>query len=77
MKRIESEKVFLSDTKNLKAFINALNADEKYSFLNRYNLTQPIHMNLSQKRTFSRISFAFLKSILNLEHFQKKDDPHS
>ena len=77
MKRIESEKVFLSDTKNLKAFINALNADEKYSFLNRDNLTQPIRMNLSQKRTFSRISFAFLKSILNLEHFQKKDDPHS
>ena len=54
-----------------------MNADEKYSCLNRDNLTQPIQINLSQKRTFSRISFAFLKSRLNLEHFQKKDDTHS
>ena len=36
---------------------------------------QPIHMQLCQKeKTFSRISFSFLKSILNLEHFQNEDD---
>ena len=35
-------------------------------------------MQLSQKeKTFSEFLFAFLKSILNLEYFLKKDDPHS
>ena len=32
-------------------------------------------MQLSQKQeTFSQFLFGFLKSSLNLEHFQKKDD---
>ena len=44
-----------------------------YSFLNRDNLTQPIHVQLSQKqKAFSGIFFAFLKSVLTFEHFQKK-----
>ena len=35
-------------------------------------------MQLSQKqKTFSENFFVFLKSILNLEYFQIKDDPHS
>ena len=35
-------------------------------------------MQLSQKqKTFSEFFFAFLKSSLNFEHFQKKDDSHS
>ena len=35
-------------------------------------------MQLSQKQeTFSEIVSAFLKSILNVKHFQKKDDPHN
>ena len=35
-------------------------------------------MQLSKKqKTFSEISFAFLKSILNFKHLRKKDDPHS
>ena len=34
-------------------------------------------MQLSQKqKTFSEFFFAFLKSSLNFEHFQKKDDSH-
>ena len=34
-------------------------------------------MQLSQKQnTFSQFSLAFLKSSLNFEHFQKKNDPH-
>ena len=50
----------------------------KYSLLNRDNLTQPIQMQLSQKqKTFSEFFCAFLKSSLNFEHFQKKDDSHS
>ena len=59
-------------------FVNTLSADDKYSFLNRDNLTQPIQMQLSQKqKTFSGFFCAFLKSSLNFEHFQKKDDSHS
>ena len=35
-------------------------------------------MHLSQEqKTFSPFSEEFLKSTLNFEHFQKKDDPHS
>ena len=53
-------------------------ADGKYSLLNRDNLTQPIQMQLSWKENlFSAFFSAFLKSSLNFEHFQEKDDPHS
>ena len=39
---------------------------------------QPIQMQLSQKqKTFSEFFCAFLKSSLNFEHFQKKDDPRN
>ena len=56
----------------------ALTADDKHYLLNRDNLTQPIQMQLSQKqKTFSEFFFAFLKSILDFKHFQRKDDPHS
>ena len=64
--------------KTLRLVVNTLTANEKSSLLNRNNLRQPIHMQLSRKqKTFSEIFFVFLKSILNLEHFQIKDDPHS
>ena len=64
--------------KILSLFVNTLTADDKYSLLNRDNLTQSIQTLLSQKqKTFSRIFSSFLKSTLNSEHFQKKDDPHS
>ena len=59
-------------------FVNILTADDKYSLLNRDNLTQAIQALLSQKeKTFSQIFSSFLKSTLNFEHFQTKDDPHS
>ena len=59
-------------------FPNRLNADGKYSLLNRDNFTQPIQKQLPQKqKTFSEFFSAFLKSSLNFEHFQKKDDSHS
>ena len=64
--------------KILRLFVNTLTADDKYSLLNRDNLTQSIQTLLSQKqKTFSQIFSSFLKSTLNFEHFQKKDDPHS
>ena len=55
-----------------------MTADDKYSLLNRDNLTQPIPTRLSQKqKAFLKFFLAFSKSTLNFEHFQKKDDPHS
>ena len=39
---------------------------------------QPIQMQCSQKwKPFCELFFQFLKSSLNFEHFQKKDDSHS
>ena len=59
-------------------FPNTLSADGKYSLFNRDNLSQPIQMQLAGKqKTFSQLFSAFLKSSLNFEHFQKKDDSHS
>ena len=57
----------------LRLFINTLTAKDKYSLLNREHLRQPIHIQMSQKqKRFSGIFFAFLESVLHLEHFQKK-----
>ena len=62
----------------LKLFVHTLTADDKYSLINRGNLTKPIHILLSQKqKTFSPFRSSFLKYTLNFEHFQKKEDPHS
>ena len=59
-------------------FVNTLTADDKYSLLNRDNLTQPIWTILSQKhKAFSAFFLVFSKYTLNFEHFQKKDDPRS
>ena len=59
--------------KFLRLFANTLNADDKYSLLNRDNLTQPIHILLSQKqKTFSQFFSEFLKSTLSLMIFKQK-----
>ena len=51
-------------------------SDEKYPALNRDNLTIPIQMQMSQKqKNFSAFFAEYLKSKLNFEHFEKKDDP--
>ena len=64
--------------KFLRLLVKTLTDDEKYSLLYRENLTQPIQLLLSQKRkTLSQFFSAFLKSTLNFEDFQKKDDPLS
>ena len=64
--------------KILGLFVNTLSEDDKYCLLYNDNLLQPIQILLSQKRrTFSDFSSAFLKSTLNFEHFQKKNDPDS
>ena len=64
--------------KILRLFLNTLTADDKYSLHNRDNLTQPIHILLPKKqKTFFQFFSPWLKSILNFEHFEKKNDPHS
>ena len=55
-----------------------MTAGDKYSLLNRDNLTQPIPTQFSRKqKAFSQFFLAFSKSTLTFEHFQKKYDPHS
>ena len=55
-----------------------MTADDKYSLLNRDNLTQPIATTLTQKqKAFSQFFIQFSKSTLNFEPLQKKDDLHS
>ena len=59
--------------KILGLFVNTLTDDDKYCLLYRDNLTQPIQILLFLKqKTFSVFFSAFLKSTLNLEHFQKR-----
>ena len=54
-------------------FLNTLTDNDKYSLRYGDNLTQPIQILLSEKqKTFFEFFSAFLKSILNFEHFQKK-----
>ena len=74
-KEIELEKVSLTVMSNL---VNTLAADEIHPVLNRDNLRIPIQIQLSEKqKKFSIVFAAFLKSRLNFEDFEKKDDPHS
>ena len=64
--------------KILGLLVNTMAADKTYIVLDRVNLTIPIQMELSQKKkTFSAFFTAFLKSILNFEHFELKRDNHS
>ena len=64
--------------KFLRLLVKTLTDDEKDSLLYRENLMRPIQILLSEKpKIFSQFFSAFLKSTLNFEHFQKKDDPHS
>ena len=77
-RQLSCKKSVLVTCKISRLFPNTLSMDSKYSLLNRDNLTEPIQMQLSRKqKTFSEFFSAFLKSSLNFEHFQKKDDSHS
>ena len=59
-------------------FVNTLTADDKYSLLNRDNLTEQNRTQLSQKqKAFSQFFLAFSKYTLNFEDFEKRDDPDS
>ena len=58
--------------------VNTLTADYKYSSENRENLWQKVPMQISRKlKTFSGFFIAFMKSTLNLEYFERKDQSQS
>ena len=62
----------------LEQFFNTFTADYKYSRQNRENLWQQVPMQISLKlKTRSRFFIVFLKSTLNLEYFEKKDQSES
>ena len=64
--------------KILRLFVNTLTPDGKYSLLIRDKLTKPLQILLSEKeKTFSEFFSIFLKSTLNFEQFQTKNDTHS
>ena len=58
--------------KILELFVNILTDDDKYSLLTRDNLAQPIQMQLSKKKMFSKLFSSFFKCRSNFEHFEKK-----
>ena len=64
--------------KILTLFVYTLTEDEKYSLLNRGNLTEQIEILLYKKeKNFSQLFSSFLKSTLKFEHLKQKDDPDS
>ena len=72
------KKSLLVICKILRLLVNTLAVDDKYSLLNRDNLTHSIQMQLSQEqKAFSEFFSKVLKSRLKFENFQKKDDPLS
>ena len=59
-------------------FVNSLTSEYTYSGRNMQTLTQQVQTPLSLKqKIFSGFFIAFLKSILNGEHFQKKGESSS
>ena len=51
-RQLSWKKSVLAISKLLGLFVNTLTADDKYSLLNRENLTQPIRTQLSKKQLF-------------------------
>ena len=59
-------------------FDGILTADYNYSRYNLEDLSQQVTRPISSKpKTFSEFFLLFLKSTLNLEYFEKKDQSHS
>ena len=57
--------------------MTTLTVDDKYSLLNRDNLTKPIQIQLSEKQKafLQFFFFPFLKFRLHFEHFPKRNEP--
>ena len=78
MKVIVLEKLLLETWKFFNRFLNTMTTDDKYSLISRDNSKQTNQMHWSQKqKIFLQFFSVFFEFALNLEHFQKKYDPHS
>ena len=67
-RQFSCEKSLLVICNSLRLFVNTMSAVDKCSFPNRDNLTQPIHIQLSQKlKTFSPYFNVFSESMLSFE----------
>ena len=76
MAKSELENVGLSVSEILGLFVNTLTANDKYSFLNRKNLLEPIQLQMSKiQKSFSQFFAVYLKSTTDFEHFEKKRLP--
>ena len=74
--KVSSRNSFLVVSKILRLFFNILRPDDKYSLSKSKCLTEPIQMQLSRnQKIFSEFFSAFPKYSLNLEYFEKEDDP--
>ena len=71
------KKSLLVILKILGLFVNIMTADDKYSLLNRENLTQQIQIQSTKKNFFFDFISIFFKYILNFKHFGTKDEPHN
>ena len=70
--------MFLVRSEFLGQFVHTLTADYQYSRQNRENLWQQVPRHIYRKlKTLFGFFFAFLKSTLNLEYLQRKDQSHS
>ena len=76
--RKSRNRLVLVGSEVLGQLVNTLTADYKHSAQNRENLPQQVQTQISQERkTFYRFFIAFLKSTLNLEYFERKEQSHS
>ena len=76
--KLSWKKSVLVRSKILGLFVNTLTAEYMYSGRNMQTFTQQVQTPLSLKqKTFSGFFIAFLKSIWNAEHFQKKGESSS
>ena len=76
--RASRKRLVLVRSEVLGQFVNTMTADYKYFRQNLENLSQQVQMQISLKpKTFAGFFFASLKSTLNLEYFEKKDESHS
>ena len=65
-------------SEDLGQFVNTMTAVYNYFRYNLENLRQQLQTLISQKlKMFSGLFIASLKSTINLEYFQKKDQSHS
>ena len=77
-RQLNFQKSLLVICKILRLFVNTLRTIDKYSLLNRDNLTETILIQLRQKqKAFSELFLSFLKFILMFQRSEKIDDPHS